>query len=308
MMKAFISSERGSATILMTLIGAVIITIGLSFNWLVKEHIRASEGLKDKAEAILKARSAYDRLIYMLLNGEMTRKEIVLIGMEEITNLKTIPLNGEEIALADDIRVRIKDTNGRISLFNIDRNVLERLIRNTGLVANPAIPVESLLDWTDADELSRLNGAEKAYYEGEGRPYIPRNYAVQYVEEIRFIRGVTPELWEKIQPSVTLLPSSGLNPNTADDAVLKAFLNISDDSLRILREYVSLRAITSDAVLYGLVGRRIDNEDGAYYVPSFNVDISLSVGQPRSLYKIMAGLNIGQRTSAPYTAYYWIEE
>jgi len=292
----------------MALIGAVIITVGLSFNWLVKEHIRASEGLKDKAEAILKARSAYDRLIYLLLNGEMTRKEIVLIGMEEITNLKTIPLNGEEIALADDIRVRIKDTNGRISLSNIDRNVLERLIRNSGLADNPAVPVESLLDWTDADDLSRLNGAEKAYYEGEGRPYLPRNYAVQYVEEIRFIRGFTSELWEKIQPSLTLLPSSGLNPNTADDAVLKAVLNIEDDSVRTLREYLSQRVVGSDAILYSLVGRRIDNEEGAYYVPSFNLDISLSVGQPRSLYKIMAGLNIGQRASAPYTAYYWLEE
>jgi general secretion pathway protein K len=308
MMKALISNERGSATILMALIGAVIITVGLSFNWLVKEHIRASEGLKDKAEAILKARSAYDRLIYLLLNGEMTRKEIVLIGMEEITNLKTIPLNGEEIALADDIRVRIKDTNGRISLSNIDRNVLERLIRNSGLADNPAVPVESLLDWTDADDLSRLNGAEKAYYEGEGRPYLPRNYAVQYVEEIRFIRGFTSELWEKIQPSLTLLPSSGLNPNTADDAVLKAVLNIEDDSVRTLREYLSQRVVGSDAILYSLVGRRIDNEEGAYYVPSFNLDISLSVGQPRSLYKIMAGLNIGQRASAPYTAYYWLEE
>jgi general secretion pathway protein K len=308
MMKAFISNERGSATILMMLIGAVIITIGLSFNWLVKEHMRASEGLKNKAEAILKARSAYDRLIYMLLNGEMTRKEIILLGMEEITNIKTIPLNGEEIALADDIRVRIRDTNGRISLFNIDRSVLERLIKNTGHADNPAIPVESLLDWIDADDLSRLNGAEKTYYEGEGKPYIPRNYAVQYAEEIRLIRGFTAELWEKIQPSLTLLPSSGFNPNTADDAVLKAFLNISDDSLRILREYVPLRAIDSDAILYSLVGRRIQNEDAAYYIPSFNVDISLSVGKPRSLYKIKAGLNIGQRTSTPYTVYYWIEE
>jgi general secretion pathway protein K len=308
MMKALISSKKGSATILMMLIGVLIVAIGLSFNWLVKEHIKAAEGLKDKTEAILKARSAYDRLIYMLLSGEMTRKEIILTGVEEITNLKTIPLNGEEIALADDIRVRIKDTNGRISLYNIDLNVLERLISNTGLTENPAIPVASLLDWVDTDDLSRVNGAEKAYYEGEGRPYIPRNYGLQYFEEIGFIRGFTKELLGKIQPSLTMLPSTGFNPNTADDAVIKAFLNVSDDSLRILREYVSKQAIISDAVLYSLVGRRIQNEDAAYYLPSFNVDISLSVGQPRSLYKIKAGLNIGQRTATPYTVYYWREE
>jgi general secretion pathway protein K len=308
MTKASVSNEKGSATILMMLIGAVIITIGLSFNWLVREHIRAAEGLKDKTEAILKARSAYDRLIYMLLNGEMTQKEIVILGMEEITDIRTIPLNGEEIALADDIHVSIKDSNGRLSLFNINRDVLERLIRNTGLADNPSIPVESLLDWTDADDLSRLNGAEKAYYEREGLPYIPRNYALQYAEEMRFIRGFTPELWEKIQPSITMLPSSGFNPNTADNSVLKAYLNVSDDSLRILRDYVSKQAIVSDAVLYSLVGRSINNEAGVYYIPSFNVDISLSAGKPRSLYRINAGLNIGQRTATPYSVYYWREE
>jgi general secretion pathway protein K len=308
MMKVFSLNERGSATILMMLIGTVIVTVGLGFNWLVREHIRASEGFKDKAVAILKARSAFDRLIYLLLLGEMTRKEIVLAGLGEITNIKTIPLNGDEIVLADDIRVRIRDTSGMISLFSIDRNILERLIKNTGLVANPSIPVDSFLDWTDKDDLSRLSGAEKGYYERERLPYIPRNYAVQYVEELRFIRGFTPELLAKISPSLTLMPSSGLNPNTADDAVLKAYLDIDDDSLRVLREYLSQKVIWSDTELYSLVGRRIQSEDSLSYVPSFNVDISLSVGQPRSLYKIRAGLNIIQKPLAPYTVYYWIEE
>lgn len=308
MIKVFMQNEKGSATILMMLIGAVIITVGLGFNWLVREHIKASEGLKDKTSAILKARSAFDRLIYLLLLGEMTRKEIVLAGLGEITNIKTIPLNGDEIVLADDIRVRIRDTSGMMSLFDIDRNVLERLIKNTGLVANPSIPADSFLDWTDKDDLSRLSGAEKDYYERERLPYIPRNYAIQYVDEIRFIRGFTPELWAKIQPFLTLMPSSGLNPNTASDSVLKAYLDISDDSLRNLREYLSQKVIWSDTELYSLVGRRIQTEESPCYVPSFNVDISLSVGQPRSLYKIRTGLNIIQKPLAPYTVYYWIEE
>jgi general secretion pathway protein K len=44
-----ISSNNGSATILTILMAAVIITVGLGFNWLVKEHIKASAGLKNKA-------------------------------------------------------------------------------------------------------------------------------------------------------------------------------------------------------------------------------------------------------------------
>jgi len=48
------SNERGSVTILIALLAAVILALGLSFNWLVKEHIRSSESLRDKSEPIIK--------------------------------------------------------------------------------------------------------------------------------------------------------------------------------------------------------------------------------------------------------------
>jgi general secretion pathway protein K len=278
MMKSICSNNEGSATILMMMIGAVIITVGVGFNWLVKEHIRASEGLRDKTEAVLKARSAFDTALYLLLNGEMTRSEIIINGMDSITSIKSIPLNGKEIALADDIHARFQDTSGEISLFNIDRTVLERLIRNSGLSDNPSVPVDSLLDWVDTDEYSRLNGAEKSYYEAEGNSSIPRNYPLQYAEEILFIRGFSKELWARIQPSLTMLPSGGFNPNTANDEVLKAYLNIGDDSVRGIREYLSRKTIASDTELYTLCGRRIDSENGMYYKPSFNLDVYLTVG------------------------------
>jgi general secretion pathway protein K len=308
-MRPILSNDRGSATLLMMLIGAVIITIGIGFNWLVKEHIRASEGLRDKTEAILKARSAFDLLIYLLLNGEMTRNEIIVSGgMEDVTALKTVPLDGREIALADDIHVRFWDTNGRISMFNADDNVLERLIRNSGRSDNPSVPVASLRDWIDKDEFSRVGGAEKAYYEDEGLPCVPRNYPLQYGDELGFIKGFTPELLNAILPSITMLPSAGFNPNTANDEVLKAYLNIDDGTVHTLRDYLSKKTIMSDMELHALVLRRIDNEVGTYYRPSFNMDVVLSVGEQRKLYTIKAGLNVGQKASSPYSVYYWMEE
>jgi general secretion pathway protein K len=307
-MKRARRSNRGSATVLIMLIGAVLIAIGVGFNWLVKEHIRASETLRDKTEAVLKARSAFDMLLYLLLNGEMMRNEIIVSGMEGITDLKAIPLDGKEIEVTQAVHARLRDSNGRISLVNVDRFVLERLIRNTGIVDNPSVPVDSLLDWIDEDDLTRLNGAEKDYYESVGSPYRPRNYALQYLEEVRFIRGFSDELWNRIQPNITMLPSAGFNPNTASDDNLKAYLNIGDDAVRNLREYMSLKTVATDAELYAIVGRRIDSEEGIYYLPSFNLDIALRVGEPRNLYTITAGLSIGQRTSSPYTVYYWIEQ
>lgn len=301
--------SRGSATILMILMAAVIVTVGIGFNWLVKEHIKASDGLKNKAEAILKARSAYDTIIYLILNGQPTQKEIVISGGEEISALKTLPLNGEEVLLTDDIYVRLQDSNGILSLATMSVTVMERLFRKIGGLDNASGQIDSLLDWIDTDDFSRINGAEAFYYRGEGLPYAPRNYPLQYKDEIEFIKGIGSELYNKIQPYLTMLPATGFNPNTASDEVIMAYLDINEESLKVLRDYMSKKAIASDAELFAMTGRRITgSEEGIYFFPSSYMDITVSVGRPRSLYTIKVGLDTRQKSYSPYSVVYWREE
>ena len=291
------------------LIAGVIITVGLGFNWLVREHIKASEGLKQKAEAILKARSAYDTLIYIMLNGQISAKSILLSGVDNLTGLKTIPLNGDEISLADDIKVRIQDSNGLISLTSLQPAVLERLIGKSGQTENTAVAVESFLDWIDEDNLSRVNGAEEAYYKAQRQSYKPRNYAIQYPEEAAFIRGLDNGMYAKIEPYTTILPASGFNPNTASDKVLKAYLNISDETLATLKEYLSKHVLSSDVTLFFLTGRKLfTTGDQTNYFPSRLMEITVQVGSPRSIYTIKAGLSLTYNLRKPYSVIYWREE
>jgi len=310
-MKSCIRGDSGSATILMMLIAAVIITVGIGFNWLVREHIRASEGLKNKAEAILKARSAYDTIVYLILNGSVLPKEIVVMGGVDISQIKTLPLNGQEVSLSGDVRIRIQESNGLLSLNTINiHNIhpFERLIKRVGFTDTAAIAIDSLLDWVDVDSFSRVNGAEEFYYKGFGLPYGPRNYAVQYMEEIKFIRGFSEELYGKLQPYVTMLPSTGFNPNTASDEVLKAYLDIDEEYLKTLKDYMAKKPVQSDGELFALTGKRITgDEDSIYFSPSSFMDVTVSVGQPKSIYTIKAGLRIVQRKDSPYSILYWRE-
>ena len=304
-----ISSNKGSVTILTTLLAAVIITVGLGFNWLVKEHMKASEGLKNKAEAILKARSAYDTLIYLVLNGVVTQREIVSTAGREISELKTLPLNGQKVPLSEDIFVQAQDSNGLLSLVTLNTGAMERLIKKVGALDDGSGILSSYLDWTDEDNLSRLNGAEEFYYRGQGLPYAPRNYPIQYKEEIALIKGMDRELYGKIESFLTILPSTGFNPNTASDEVLMAYLDIDEDSLKVQKEYMSKGAISSDTVLFALTGRRISGEgEGVHFFPSPYLEVSVSAGRPRSIYTIRAGLDISQNTNSPYGILYWREE
>ena len=304
-----ISRDNGSATMLTMLMAAVIVTVGVGFNWLVKEHMKASEGLRIKAEAILKARSAYDTLIYLILNGQVLQREIVTTISSEISELKALPLDGQKVPLSEDLYVQAQDSNGMLSLVTMNTFAMDRLIRKVGGLDNASGIIDSFLDWIDEDNFSRVNGAEEFYYKGEGLPYIPRNYPIQYKDEFELIKGVGKEPYSKIEPYLTMLPSTGFNPNTASDEVLMAYLDINEESLKVLKDYMSKKTVTSDMELFALTGRRIaSKEEGIYFFPSPFIEVTVSAGRPRSIYTIRAGLDTRQNISSPYGVMYWREE
>jgi general secretion pathway protein K len=291
------------------LMAAVIITVGVGFNWLVKEHLKASEGLRNKAEAILKARSAYDTLLYFVLNGRVAEREIVTAVGDEISNLRTLPLDGQKVSLSDDLYVQAQDSNGMLSLVNMNTVAMERLIRKVGGLDNTSGIIDSFLDWVDEDNFARINGAEEFYYKGQGLPYAPRNYAIQYKEEVEFIKGIDKALYGKIEPYLTMLPSTGFNPNTAREEVLMAYLDINEESLKDLKDYMSKKTILSDMELFALSGRKIASDiEGVYFFPSPFIEITVSAGRSRSIYTIKTGLDTRQNMRSPYGVIYWREE
>jgi len=302
-------NHNGSATLLTMLMAAVIVTVGIGFNWLVKEHMKASEGLRNKAEAILKVRSAYDTLIYLLLNGQVSQREIIMAIGNEITELKTLPLNGQKVPLSDGLYVQIRESSGMLSLVSMNTAAMERLIKKVGGLDNGSGLISSYLDWIDEDNFSRVNGAEEFYYRGQGLPYVPRNYAIQYKDEFELIKGMNRELYGKIEPYLTMLPSIGFNPNTASDEVLMAYLDINEESLKALKDYMSKKAVSSDIELFALTGRKIASDiEGVYFFPSPFIEVTVSAGSPRSIYTIRAGLDTRQNISSPYGILYWREE
>jgi general secretion pathway protein K len=307
-MRANMENERGSVTILIALLAAVILALGLSFNWLVKEHIRSSESIREKAEAIIKTRSAYDTLIYLMLTGQVTENKI-MISQSGITNLKSIPLDGSEVMIEEDVFVQAQDSNGRLSLTTLNQDALKKLVSNETDPATAAIFIDSFQDWIDRGDLARINGAKAPYYRNHGFAYTPRNYDLQYLEELSLIRGVDADLYKKIYPSLTILPNTGFNPNTANDSVLKAFLNIDDSKVAKIKSYAAKKVITTMPELIALTGKMfyLEQPEG-WFIPSSYLDIIVRTGSPRSFYKISTGLSIGSGIFYPYFIQYWREE
>src|SRR5271170_4905708 len=91
--------------------------------------------------------------------------------------------------------VKITDEESKMPINTASEVQLQRLM--TLLNVDPSdgdIVVDSILDWIDTDDLTRLNGAETDYYMSLSPPYRAKNGPLDRVAELLLIRGVTPEL------------------------------------------------------------------------------------------------------------------
>lgn len=97
--------------------------------------------------------------------------------------------------------------------------VFRRLLDILG--ADPSV-ADGVVDWLDADDEPRVGGAESQYYQSLPIPYRAKNDLFDTIEELRLVRGVTPELFETLRPFVTIHGSGKVNINTAPKEVLMA--------------------------------------------------------------------------------------
>lgn len=83
-------------------------------------------------------------------------------------------------------------------------------------------PIQAILDWVDPDSETRFpNGAEDDYYSRQKPAYRTANRPLASLEELRLIKGVTPEIVARLAPFVVCLPNATpLNVNTAPREVL----------------------------------------------------------------------------------------
>lgn len=114
---------------------------------------------------------------------------------------------GQELVvrIADgSVEVRVADLAGRVDLNAADDALLTALLLGLGLDLRQAERLrDAIRDWSDADDLRRLNGAEAAEYRAAGRTP-PANRPFALVNELRLVLGMTPELFRRLEPLVTV--------------------------------------------------------------------------------------------------------
>lgn len=212
----------------------------------------------------------------------------------------------------------VADLQGRFNLNNLvgadgqvstaDFAYFQRLLQALGIDDQLAL---AILDWLDADFDTRFPaGAEDDFYLSTPTPYRAANRPLQSVSELRLIRGVDAETWQRLVPFVTALPGrTAININTAAAPLLQAIAEglATQDGEQLVEKrpadgYASVDLLLQDEIF---AGKELD--DGGLTVVSqfFLVRSDVRVGTARAQVYSIVQRNADQLVTLARTQGAW---
>jgi general secretion pathway protein K len=182
-------AQGGIALVAVLWLTVLVTVIASSFAYSMRGEALAARNTMSLAQARAAADGAVERMAFELMRPR--------IG-PDVWNA-----DGQSHAWKDgeiEITATATDEAARIDLNMATEPLLKGLLQNTGGLDSEAAQrvLEAILDWRDADDLRRPNGAEAPEYRAAGLKYVPSNAPFESVGELRRVHGVTPALMEKM--------------------------------------------------------------------------------------------------------------
>jgi general secretion pathway protein K len=171
------------------------------------------------------------------------------------------------------MRIRIEDELGKIDLNQTDGSTLAALFQSAGLAPLAANALaDKVLDWRDNSHFKRVDGAKADDYRTAGYDYGPRNGPFQSVDELTLVMDMTPELYRRVEPALTVYSGRQfVDPQFAAPAVLAALPGIADAHAAAVGQTPGATASVS---LFGGLGAPIVALKGRAF--TINTEISRS--------------------------------
>jgi general secretion pathway protein K len=171
-----------------------------------------------------------------LAEAGVNRAILILLGLDSSVPWR---VDGTPIELASVdgvVRIVIQDEGGKIDINRSADAVLEALFAQVGVAAEAAEHLaDAILDFRDADNLRQLNGAEDAEYVAAGLRHDAKDAPFASTEELLQVLGMTPDLFERLEPLVTVYsPRRDVNLATAPPAVLSVLPYLTAERVRTI--------------------------------------------------------------------------
>jgi general secretion pathway protein K len=228
-------NNRGMALLVVLVIVALLTSLltELAFSALV--DLRLTETFRDSTRA------------YYLAKGGITAGRMILQedrngydGFDELWSqgVTNYPVGDGAVS------VRILDQDGKLginalvnentpSTVMVDRFYRLFVALKLHDLGDPAELTGNLIDWLDSGDApyqiirtdgvnTPVAGAESSYYRSLPQPYPVKNGHLDTLDELKLVKGFTPDVLRRILPHVGLHDQQAVNINTASGAVLRS--------------------------------------------------------------------------------------
>ncbi|HWO41861.1 MAG TPA: type II secretion system protein GspK [Candidatus Eisenbacteria bacterium] len=185
-------NERGVALIVVLWIFIFLFAVAFDFSLTVRDEASAAHRFNDETQGYYLALAGFQRGLYDLMH------QAAGVDFDDLRDRRDL-FDGEwrEGKLTGgSYRVRFVDEGGKININRADEATLHRIFLNLGIEEpRRTILVDSILDWRDADDLHRVNGAESEYYRSLHPAYTAKNGPFETLEDLLWVRGMNAALF-----------------------------------------------------------------------------------------------------------------
>lgn len=214
--------QRGVALILVLWIVTLLAVIAGSFVYGARSSALTAGNLVAISRARALADAGVHRGLFELTKPSNDAERWMADGRERRFNLDDA-----------EIRVVIRDETAKIDLNAASDALLKGLLLSVGVDEDRTNQiVDAIVDWRDADDLVRPQGAERDRYESLGLPYVPTNGPFQGVDELQRVIGVTPDVFRAVAGALTVFSGqAGINSTLAPRQVLLAMPGATEENV-----------------------------------------------------------------------------
>jgi len=287
------NKQQGIAllTVLLVVVLATIAAIGMTSRQQI--DIRRTENILRNEQMYLYLLGAED-WAKQILAKDSKDNQIDTFTDDWATQLPPIPIDGGVISGA------LEDMQGRFnlnSLFidgDLDKENFARFKRLLQVLELPPQLAETLVDWLDANEQARPQGAEDNYYLNNEFPYRTANGEMASSSELLYISGFDFESVQRLKPYIAALPgNTAININTSSAEVIACLAE--GITLESAKQLVDERGTEGYASIEEFIkhrlftGKELKKENltvvSAHFILSAQVTMGQSQSQLKSLMK-----------------------
>lgn len=221
--------ERGIALLLVIWLLVILAALAAEMAMSARGDIGAVRNFKEGREAYYLARAGAQMAFAELLEDfdYVYAKEGQDILGRAGDDLKEAEFAPRRVKLGGGLASYvITDENAKLNLNALARDEagLRRLFATLfpDGIEGVDTAIDGILDWADADDYHRANGAESDYYQTLKPPYKAKNGDFDSVAELRRVKGVSPKMFDALEKVLTVYSAGALNLNTASPEALLA--------------------------------------------------------------------------------------